>query len=315
MERNSGFTLIELSIVLVIIGLIVGGVLVGRDLIDAAATRAQISQIEKYQTAVNTFRVKYGYLPGDIPDPAASDCGFYPRGPYAGEGDGNGVIEGVAAPAPNSNFGYIIFSGETEMFWVDLSKAGLIEGNYNVNNISGGTVVSQVLANDLGNYFPEAKIGGRNDVYVWSGAPWVNWIAGNGVNYFGLSAVIGSYDPGPPVYPVSNTTMTVLEAFTIDSKIDDGLPQSGRVIAWYDNTWEAGMWAAGGGNSPIYGELNNGDHDSLSGGPVTQAGDIGDGTPAGPNSCFDGSQGLPEQYSIGQDSGTNQNCALSFRFQ
>ena len=50
---KSGFTLVELSIVLVIIGLIIGGVVVGRDLIDAATIRAQISQIEKYNTAVN----------------------------------------------------------------------------------------------------------------------------------------------------------------------------------------------------------------------------------------------------------------------
>ena len=59
-HKSAGFTLIELSIVLVIIGLIIGGVLVGRDLIAAAQVRAQISQIEKYQTAVNTFRGKYG---------------------------------------------------------------------------------------------------------------------------------------------------------------------------------------------------------------------------------------------------------------
>ena len=57
---KSGFTLIELSILLVIVGLIVGGVLVGRDLIPAAGIRAQISQIEKYQSAVNAFRREYG---------------------------------------------------------------------------------------------------------------------------------------------------------------------------------------------------------------------------------------------------------------
>src|ERR1700690_34231 len=125
---KSGFTLVELSIVLVIIGLIIGGVLVGRDLISAAEIRAQISQIEKYQTAVNTFRVKYGYLPGDIPDPAASQYGFGARGTYAGEGDGDGVIKGVLSNvnAPGNVNGLLPFSGETEMFWVDLSKAGLI---------------------------------------------------------------------------------------------------------------------------------------------------------------------------------------------
>jgi prepilin-type N-terminal cleavage/methylation domain-containing protein len=47
---TAGFTLIELSIVLVIIGLIVGGVLVGQDLVKAAGVRATISQIEKFNT-------------------------------------------------------------------------------------------------------------------------------------------------------------------------------------------------------------------------------------------------------------------------
>jgi prepilin-type N-terminal cleavage/methylation domain-containing protein len=75
-----GFTLIELSIVLVIIGLIIGGVLVGQDLIRAAGVRATISQIEQYNTAVNTFMEKYGYLPGDIKDPDASNFGLPPRG-------------------------------------------------------------------------------------------------------------------------------------------------------------------------------------------------------------------------------------------
>src|ERR1700756_2788750 len=91
---KSGFTLIEMSIVLVIIGLIIGGILTGQDLINAAAIRAQISQIEKYNTAVNTFYGKYGYLPGDIPDPQASSFGFSPRGTLTGQGDGNGIIEG-----------------------------------------------------------------------------------------------------------------------------------------------------------------------------------------------------------------------------
>lgn len=54
---SAGFTLVELSIVLVIIGLVVDGVLVGQDLFCAAAVRATISQIEKYNTAANTLFV------------------------------------------------------------------------------------------------------------------------------------------------------------------------------------------------------------------------------------------------------------------
>lgn len=108
---KTGFTLVEMSIVMVIIGLIIGGVLVGRDLISAAAARAQISQIEKYQTAVNTFRVKYGYLPGDIPDPVASQYGFYSRDTNPGQGDGNGVIAGPYFNGANIALGYLVFGG------------------------------------------------------------------------------------------------------------------------------------------------------------------------------------------------------------
>jgi prepilin-type N-terminal cleavage/methylation domain-containing protein len=52
MVRNQGFTLIEVSIVIVVIGLIFGGVLLGRDLITAAQVRSTISQIEEYNTAI-----------------------------------------------------------------------------------------------------------------------------------------------------------------------------------------------------------------------------------------------------------------------
>ena len=89
-----------------IIGLIVGGVLVGRDLIAAAEVRAQITQIEKYQAAINTFKIKYNnYLPGDIPDPLASQMGLQARGTAPGQGDGNGMITGWFTSYPNENYG------------------------------------------------------------------------------------------------------------------------------------------------------------------------------------------------------------------
>jgi prepilin-type N-terminal cleavage/methylation domain-containing protein len=99
-NRNSGFTLIELSIVLVIIGLVIGGVLVGRDLIDTAANRAAIAQIEQYRAATQAFRVKYGGLPGDYQATKAAQAGFTSRSGAAGHGDGNMLIEGCAAMLP-----------------------------------------------------------------------------------------------------------------------------------------------------------------------------------------------------------------------
>jgi hypothetical protein len=78
--------LIELAIVLVIIGLIVGGILVGQNLISAAAIRAQVSQFEKYQQAVNTFYGKYQALPGDLSKLNAANYGFQTRSGAFGDG-------------------------------------------------------------------------------------------------------------------------------------------------------------------------------------------------------------------------------------
>lgn len=124
-----GFTLIELSIVLVIIGLLVGGVLVGRDLIKSAEIRAQISQIEEFKTAVNTFKVKYGYLPGDMPPTQASQLGFFTFiGTYAGKSCTWGAGGGFGAQFGDNDG--MISQEEFLAFWSHLSDAKLIKGSY-----------------------------------------------------------------------------------------------------------------------------------------------------------------------------------------
>lgn len=65
MRSKRGFTLIELSIVLVVIGLIVGGVLVGKDLIETSRIRQLGMELQQIKTAITTFRGKYDCLPGD----------------------------------------------------------------------------------------------------------------------------------------------------------------------------------------------------------------------------------------------------------
>jgi prepilin-type N-terminal cleavage/methylation domain-containing protein len=289
-KRREGFTLIELSIVLVIIGLVVGGILLGRDLIGAATVRAQITQIEKYNTAANTFISKCGGLPGDISAQGATACGLAARGQYQGEGDGDSVIASTWNNAAGGSFGTGFLTGEEGLFWVDLSATGLIDSAFNTANattvLSTGTNVNPTL------YLPAAKIGSGNYVYVWSGGP---QLAGtpNSINYFGLSSVTGGI-AGCSNCAASNPALSVAQAYAIDTKIDDGLPQSGQIIAVYTNGGLGATWAGGASQVP----------------PYTT------GTPGSSTSCFDNgnSAGSSQQYSMEQNS-SGLNCALSFQMQ
>jgi prepilin-type N-terminal cleavage/methylation domain-containing protein len=283
--RSCGFTLIEMSIVLVIIGLIVGGVLVGQDLIRAAGIRATIAQIEKYNQAVNTFREKYGALPGDLNAQTANQFGFAARGQHAGEGDGNEVLEGIHADANGMNDGTFQGAGETAMFWVDLSTANLIEGGFNTatSNIMPPATITGAALN---NYLPPAKLGGSNYVYVWSGG-YHNAL--NGLNYYGVSAVTSITTAG---YIYSSLGLTVRQAYSIDQKVDDGLPQSGNVIAFFLDADVA--------------------YNVEYAGPIDTRGTDGSAT-----TCYDNSGVVSaiQQYSLGRNGGAGVNCALSFQFQ
>jgi len=129
--RPSGFALIELSLVLVVIGLIIGGILVGHDLIEAAKVRATISQIERFNAATNAFTAKYNSIPGDMPASVANRYGFAVRSGTTADGDGNGLIEGCWY------FMSQMYGCENALFWEDLGDAQLITGNYDA--VGGST--------------------------------------------------------------------------------------------------------------------------------------------------------------------------------
>lgn len=231
---KAGFTLIELSIVLVIIGLIVGGVLVGQDLIKASEIRATVSQYEKFNASVYTFRGKYNGLPGDLlngPNGEVSAFGLCPASGCGtgnpGFGDGNGVLtEGGGANARRS-YGEILF------FWQQLSAANLLEGNYGVEITGNGAPPVDTDFTTVSNYIPPAKIGGG-----------MHWCVGSALadskNYF----IITGFN-ATPINQFSNYNMapniTPIDAFNIDSKIDDGLPNLGIVQARGTGTHDGGQ--------------------------------------------------------------------------
>lgn len=95
-RNNRAFTLIELSIVIVIIGLIVAGIVAGQSLVQQAKLRTITSEVEKIRTALNTFRLQYNGLPGDITNAYAywpsAGCNDTVGTLTSCNGDGDGII-------------------------------------------------------------------------------------------------------------------------------------------------------------------------------------------------------------------------------
>lgn len=206
---QKGFTLIELAIVLVILGLLAGGILVGQDLIKAAEIRAVVSQKEKYDAAVNTFRGKYNALPGDISNPAAFGLSDGGLSTSTGRGDGNGLIQGSGSSSP------LVYVGEPAMMWRHLSQANMID-----ESMTGITTYDPATVIVIGETtMPGAKSGRGSNIYL------VNI---QGLNNYLLAGFRGSTTAGTGEFTLApNDTLSPTEALQIDSKTDDGLPISG----------------------------------------------------------------------------------------
>ena len=293
-SNSDGFTLVEISIVLVIIGLLVGGIFVGRDLINAAAIRGTISQLEKYQAALKVFRLKYNALPGDMTPDLALAFGFRTRtgndcdlsGTNRPDGNGNGFID-----EPGERiFGTFC---ETRLFWSDLGTALLVEGNF--NNYTSEPVYCNAAYPER--CFPAAKIGRNNFISAWAVASFfaapAALIPGGAKNYFTISRN-GTVATSAP-YTGAAAGLSVFEAFTIDQKIDDALPQSGKIAAFFLQS------------GPRWADRN--DDLVVAGLPFTTATALTD------TSCFDngGINGANQRYSTAGNR-DKVNCALSIEF-
>jgi len=117
MRRQTGFTLIEIAIVLVIIGLLLGGVLKGQELITSARVRNLISQQDGVKAAYFGFLDRFRSLPGDYSLASTNIANVL----AAANGNGNGQIQSVLGGGTID---------EHVAVWDHLSHAGFINGSY-----------------------------------------------------------------------------------------------------------------------------------------------------------------------------------------
>ncbi len=116
LRKHKGFTLIEVAIVLVIVGLLLGGVLKGQELINAARVRSYASQLDGIKIAYLGFFDRYRAMPGDLPTAIANaQIIGSPGGCTGGTGCNNGKID----------------DDEIYVVWAQISHSGFIQPPYN----------------------------------------------------------------------------------------------------------------------------------------------------------------------------------------
>jgi prepilin-type N-terminal cleavage/methylation domain-containing protein len=120
---QKGFTLVEIAIVLVIIGLLLGGILKGQEMITQAKIKNVVADFSGISAAYYGYQDRYRAIPGDDPNAATR----WAVAPAAIAGDGNGVVAGqynAACPVVA-----VAATPESCLWWDDLRRAGFVGGS------------------------------------------------------------------------------------------------------------------------------------------------------------------------------------------
>lgn len=241
-----GFTLLEMSIVLVVIGLIVGGIMSGQALLRNAERAAVVSELTKYQRAFIQFHEQYGTSPGDLAGATAlwgsagggstSGAGCYTVSNNTsltcnGDGDGRTIFTAGSVEGDIWRF------GERFHAWKHLANAGLIDGRF--TGVTASTTNGN--AHVAGENAPSSSMKGYAYSFGYARlavaeAVFYHIRDANDYEFVGhtMSTHHNTYGAHTP-RPIAKY---------IDEKLDDGLPGTGFVRAFINCTTSSDRYAA-----------------------------------------------------------------------
>ena len=208
---KSGFTLVELSIVLVIIGLLIGGILVAQSIIDSTKISATIQQLSQFDASVAAFESKFNQIPGDSKH-------------HGGDGDGKVEAGNVFTTFDNTSNAHL---NEVSNFWCQAYSDEYKCTGYNVGSGANASRDEMITSGESKNT-PEAKIRGKNFAFIVQRP-------GNGTdNYYTITTTESATAAGIVRYVQTadgNKALAPIQLFSIDTKIDDAAANSGIVIS------------------------------------------------------------------------------------
>jgi prepilin-type N-terminal cleavage/methylation domain-containing protein len=215
---NKGFTLLEISIVILIIGLIIAATVTAQSLVRGAQLRRMAGEYDSYLKSIKEFQDKYLALPGDMNNAVT----FWGAATTA-NGDGSGTIGTsnlTGTPADTAGTGGIANAGEWFLAWQHLTLAGFIPGSY------PGTGTTTAIVG-LGGNVPASQVKGAG----WTLMFYLNTSGNAGLwsDRYGHVMAFGAQSSG--LY-TNGAVLTGAEALNIDNKFDDGLPGTGKIRAW-----------------------------------------------------------------------------------
>ena len=235
-NMQKGFTLVELAIVMTIIGLLIGGILKGQELMDNARVSATVAQEKGYEAATTTFRDTYSAFPGDVPSantriPGCDGTTYKCQVAAATAGDGVigantwGTAYGIQGTAAGYAAGAAAQADEPQMFWMHLLKANLISGVTDAALLAATPAAWAVT-------HPEAKMGGGFIAGYANGTAPPGSVALAGTGPSGTVLVIEQAPLTALTTTASIQVMNPSRAAQIDRKLDDGKPATGFVQAY-----------------------------------------------------------------------------------